>query len=142
MPIGAFIAKSEFMDLLKENPVLGHITTFGGHPVIAAAGVATIEILQNSSLIQETLEKEKLIRKLLQHPLITEIRGKGLMLSAIMKNSEIASQVVHHCMEKGLILFFLLFEKKAVRMTPPLTISNKEIEMACQIMLEVLNELV
>lgn len=142
MPIGAFIAKSELMDLLKENPVLGHITTFGGHPVIAAAGVATIKILQNSSLIQETLEKEKLIRKLLQHPLIKEIRGKGLMLSAIMKNSEIASQVVHRCMERGLILFFLLFEKKAVRMTPPLTISNKEIEMACQIMLEVLNELV
>ena len=141
MPIGAFIARSELMDLLKENPVLGHITTFGGHPVIAAAGVATIETLHNSSLIEETLEKEQIIREQLQHPLIEEIRGKGLMLSAIMKSPEIASQVVFRCMDRGLILFFLLFEKRAARITPPLTISKEEVIQGCQIILEVLNEL-
>jgi acetylornithine/succinyldiaminopimelate/putrescine aminotransferase len=141
MPIGAFIARSELMDLLKENPVLGHITTFGGHPVIAAAGVATIETIQQSHLMAEALKKEQLIRKHLQHPLIEEIRGKGLMLSAIMKRPEIASEVVLRCMDKGLILFFLLFEKKAVRMTPPLTISEEEIIKGCEIILEVLNEL-
>jgi acetylornithine/succinyldiaminopimelate/putrescine aminotransferase len=141
MPIGAFIAQSKLMNLLKENPILGHITTFGGHPVIASAGVATIETLHNSSLIEETLEKEQLIRKRLQHPLIQEIRGKGLMLSAIMTSPDIANQVVHRCMDRGLILFFLLFEKRAVRMTPPLTISIQEIEEGCLLILEVLDEL-
>ena len=141
MPIEAFVARSELMDLLKEHPVLGHITTFGGHPVIAAAGVATIEALHNSSLIEETLEKEQIIREKLQHPLIEEIRGKGLMLSAIMKSPEVASQVVLRCMDRGLILFFLLFEKRAARITPPLTISKEEVIEGCQIILEVLNEL-
>lgn len=141
MPIGAFIARKELMDLLQENPVLGHITTFGGHPVIAAAGVATISVLQNSSLIQDTLSKEELIRERLQHPLIKEIRGKGLMLSAIMTTADIAGQVVHKCLEKGLILFFLLFEKRAVRMTPPLTTSEDEIILACDIITEVLDEI-
>jgi acetylornithine/succinyldiaminopimelate/putrescine aminotransferase len=141
MPIGAFIARSELMDLLKENPVLGHITTFGGHPVIAAAGVATVETIQQSNLMQEALEKEQLIRKHLQHPLIEEIRGKGLMLSAIMKSPEVASKVVLHCMKEGLILFFLLFEKKAVRMTPPLTISKEEIIEGCTLITKTLNQL-
>jgi len=141
MPIGAFIARSELMDLLKENPVLGHITTFGGHPVIAAAGVATIDTIQNSTLIPDALEKEQLIRAQLQHPLIEEIRGKGLMLSAILKTPEIASQLVLRCMDRGLILFFLLFEKRAARITPPLTISKEEIEAGCQIIIEVLNQL-
>jgi acetylornithine/succinyldiaminopimelate/putrescine aminotransferase len=141
MPIGAFVARSELMDLLKENPVLGHITTFGGHPVIAAAGVATVETIQQSQLMQQALEKEQLIRKHLQHPLIEEIRGKGLMLSAIMKRPEIASEVVLRSMDQGLILFFLLFEKRAVRMTPPLTISEEEIVEGCQIILNILNQL-
>ena len=141
MPIGTFIAKSEMMDLLKDNPALGHITTFGGHPVIASAGVATVNVIQSSDLMQQALEKEQIIREHLQHPLIKEIRGKGLMLAAIMEDEEIASKVVHECLKEGLILFFLLFENKAVRITPPLTISKEEIVKGCQIILNVLNQL-
>jgi 4-aminobutyrate aminotransferase-like enzyme len=93
----------------------------------------------NSDLINETLRKEKLIRNKLQHPLIKEIRGKGLMLAAIFKTPEIAQEVVMHCLDHGLILFFLLFEKKATRITPPLTISDEEIEEGCQIIISILN---
>lgn len=141
MPIGAFIARSEMMELLKEDPVLGHITTFGGHPVIAAAGVATINEIQNSTLMSDSLRKEKIIREKLKHPYISEIRGKGLMLSLIMKEADIASRVVHEGMKEGLILFFLLFEKKAVRITPPLTISEEEIRKGCDIILKTLNKI-
>ena len=140
MPIGAFIAQKQVMDLLKENPTLGHITTFGGHPVIAAAGVATINTIQNSTLIEDTLKKEQLIRKHLNHPLIKEIRGKGLMLAALVESSELAAKIIHRCLEKGIILFFLLFEGRAIRITPPLTISEAEIIEGCEIMNEVLNE--
>jgi len=141
MPIGAFIAQKHMMDVLKENPALGHITTFGGHPVIAAAGVATISVIQQSNIIVDTLEKEQLIRKHLEHPLIKEIRGKGLMLAAIVESPELAAKIIHRCLEKGLILFFLLFEGKAIRITPPLTITNTEIIEGCKIVNEVLNEL-
>ena len=142
MPIGAFIAKKSLMDLLKESPTLGHITTFGGHPVIASAGVATVETILNSNIINETLEKEALIRKLLIHPKIKEIRGRGLMLAAIVESNEMASKVIHKCLERGLILFFLLFEGKAMRITPPLTISKKEIIKGCEILKKVLDEVV
>ena len=141
MPIGAFIAQQKFMSLLKENPVLGHITTFGGHPVIAAAGVATVNEITNSNIIEDSLEKEKLIRSLLVHPSITEIRGKGLMLAAMLTSPELTSKVVLRCLEKGLILFFLLFEKNAIRITPPLTVSHEEIKKGCAILLETIEEL-
>ena len=140
MPIGAFIAQKNIMDLLKEHPSLGHITTFGGHPVISSAGVATLLTIQNSSLIQKTLTKEVLFRNLLKHPMIIEIRGKGLMLAIIVKSSEVATKIIHRCLEKGLILFFLLFEEKAIRITPPLTISEKEIRAGCKILTKVLDE--
>ena len=140
MPIGAFIAKKNLMDLLKENPKLGHITTFGGHPIIASAGVATVQTILNSKLIKETLEKEALIRKLLVHPKIKEIRGKGLMLAALVESNEMASKIIHKCLEYGLILFFLLFEEKAIRITPPLTISKKEIIKGCKILRKVIDE--
>ncbi len=141
MPIGAFIAQKHLIDVLKENPSLGHITTFGGHPVIASAGVATINIIQNSTLIKDTIVKELLIRKHLKHPLIKEIRGKGLMLAAIVESSELAAKIIHKCLDKGLILFFLLFEGKAIRITPPLTITKKEIIKGCKILKNVLEEL-
>ncbi|WP_339610547.1 aspartate aminotransferase family protein [uncultured Planktosalinus sp.] len=139
MPIGAFVSSFDKMKLLQNNPKLGHITTFGGHPVIAAAALATLKELTSTSIIQETLEKEKLFRKLLVHPLINEIRGIGLMLAVMVENEEIASRVILECKNNGLILFWLLFEGKAIRITPPLTISNEEIEQGCKIILNTLN---
>lgn len=141
MPVGAFTASEKMMDLLSHNPKLGHITTFGGHPVIAAACLATLQELTETALMQEALEKEKKFRKLLVHPLLSEIRGKGLMLAAMTKSPEITDKVVLQCQNKGLILFWLLFEGCAIRITPPLTISNKEIEEGCGIIIEVLNEI-
>jgi acetylornithine/N-succinyldiaminopimelate aminotransferase len=140
MPIGAFIAPYKMMALLQKEPKLGHITTFGGHPVIAAAGFATVTEITTSTLIQDTLHKEELIRKHLQHTAIKEIRGKGLMLAAIMDTAEIAAEVILTCLDRGLILFFLLFEKKAIRITPPLTISEEEIIEGCNILKEVIDE--
>ena len=140
MPIGAFIASQEIMTCLKDNPTLGHITTFGGHPVIAAAGLATITELNTSNLIKETLRKEQLIRSCLQHASIKEIRGKGLMLAAIVETPELASKIILKCLDKGLLLFWLLFEGKAIRITPPLTISEEEIKKGCAILIEAIEE--
>jgi len=142
MPIGAFIASKTLMDCLKEKPALGHITTFGGHPLIAAAALATLKEVTTSNLMEESLRKEKLFRSLLTHPEVLEIRGKGLMLAALVKSSEIASQVILKCMDRGLLLFWLLFEGRAIRITPPLTISDNEIRLGCKILLEVLDEVV
>jgi len=141
MPIGAFISSFENMSTLKKNPKLGHITTFGGHPVIAAAANATLKTLLKSNLIKESLRKEELIRSLLIHPLITEIRGKGLMLAVITKSEEITNKVILKSLKNGLILFWLLFEGKAIRITPPLTISDDEIKKGCAIILSILDEI-
>ncbi|APG64614.1 aspartate aminotransferase family protein [Tenacibaculum todarodis] len=138
MPIGAFISSLEIMNILKDNPKLGHITTFGGHPVIAAAGLATVNEITSSSLINETLRKEELIRKHLKHSAIKEIRGKGLMLAIIMENPEVTSEVILESLDKGLILFWLLFEKNAIRITPPLNISDEEIIEGCDILLQII----
>ncbi len=141
LPVGAFTASHKMMATLKEKPMLGHITTFGGNPVIAAAALATLEEITTTSLIPQTTEKEILFRSLLKHPLIKEIRGKGLMLTLIMESSEIANDLVLSCAQNGLVLFWLLFEKKAVRITPPLTISEEEIKEGCAVILKVLNSL-
>ena len=141
MPIGAFTASEEMMNTLSEHPKLGHITTFGGHPVIAAAALATLEEITSSRLIPETLEKEALIRKYLQHPLIKEIRGRGLMLAVMVDSPEIANKIVLQAKEDGLILFWLLYEPKAVRISPPLTISKEEIEKGCNTILNILNSI-
>ena len=141
MPVGAFSASKEMMDLLSHDPKLGHITTFGGHPVIAAACLATLQEITETNLMQQALEKEKLFRETLKHPLIKEIRGKGLMLAVLTESPEIATEIILKCQDKGLILFWLLFEGSAIRITPPLTISNEEILIGCGIILEVLNEI-
>ena len=139
LPIGAFTASISLMDLLSDNPKLGHITTFGGNPVIAASALATLQEITETNLMQEALKKEKLFRKLLKHPLISEIRGSGLMLAPILPSAEIASEVILACQEKGLILFWLLFENKALRISPPLTISEEEIKKGCGIIIDILN---
>lgn len=141
LPIGAFTASSILMDTLQDNPKLGHITTFGGHPLIASSALATLKEITSSSLMAQTLEKEKIIRELLNHPLILEIRGKGLMLAAIVTSDKIATEVILKCQENGLILFWLLFEPKAIRITPPLTISIEEIKKGCGIIIDVLNSI-
>lgn len=140
MPVGAFTASATMMDLLSNNPKLGHITTFGGHPVIAAACLATLKEITETSLMADALAKEKLFRELLVHPLIEEVRGKGLMLAAMTKNADITNEVILKCQDKGLILFWLLFEGCAIRITPPLTISEEEIREGCAILLEVMDE--
>ncbi|MDP2087778.1 MAG: aminotransferase class III-fold pyridoxal phosphate-dependent enzyme [Flavobacteriaceae bacterium] len=141
MPIGAFISSYENMSLLKEHPKLGHITTFGGHPVIAAAGVATLKEVTETDLMHQVIEKEKLFRKLLVHPKIKEIRGTGLMLAAMVESADFATQVILKCLDNGLILFWLLFDGTAIRITPPLTISAQEIEEGCKIILKTLDEI-
>lgn len=139
LPIGAFTASNHVMALLQDNPKLGHITTFGGNPVIATAALETLRELTETDLIAQTLQKEKIFREHLKHPLIKEIRGRGLMLAPIFESAEIASKVILGCKDQGLILFWLLFEDRAMRITPPLTISDDEIIEGCEIILKVLN---
>ena len=141
MPIGAFTASRGMMSTLKDHPKLGHITTFGGNPLIAAAALATLKEVTESDLMEKVLEKEQLFRQHLVHPLIEDIRGKGLMLAAILPSAELVNEVILTCQSEGLILFWLLFEPKAIRITPPLTISNEEIIDGCDIILSVLDKI-
>ena len=140
LPVGGFTASQKIMGSLAQNPEMGHITTFGGNPVIAAAALANLQELIETDIMSASLKKEKLFRKLLVHPLVEEIRGKGLMLAMMLPSEEMATEVILKCQEKGLVLFWLLFEKKAVRITPPLTISEEEIKTGCGIVLDVLNQ--
>ena len=142
MPIGAFISSFEMMGLLKDNPKLGHISTFAGHPVIAAAGNATVTEILDQNLLAESVRKEQIIRKYLVHNAIKEIRGKGLMLAIIVETPDIAAQIIHQCLKNGLILFFLLFEGRAMRVSPPLNISDQDIEKGCNIILKSINEVI
>lgn len=141
IPIGAFTGSKQLMDVLHINPILGHITTFGANPVITAAALQTLKIILNSKIMEETLLKEKLLRQKLTHKLIKEIRGIGLMLCLIMEDFEIANKLVLQAKNEGLILFWLLIEKRAVRITPPLTISEKELEEGCDIITGILDSI-
>jgi acetylornithine/N-succinyldiaminopimelate aminotransferase len=138
MPIGAFISSWKLMNLLTFEPKLGHITTFGGHPINCAASLATLEHLLAADVMQKVDEKEQLFRLHLKHPKIKEIRGNGLMLSIEFEDEELAKKVVKQSLENGLILFYFLFTKTAIRITPPLTISDKEIVEGCKIIKGVL----
>ena len=141
LPVGAFIAAQHHMAQLKEAPSLGHITTFGGNPVIAAACRATLSTILSSNLMAKALVKEQLFRELLVHRKIKEIRGKGLMLALIMDSPKSAQQLVKQSLKNGILLFFLLFESKAVRISPPLTITTKQIRQACEKILQTLDSL-
>ena len=140
LPVGAFVANEKHMELLSHDPKCGHITTFGGHPIIAASCLATLQELLETDLMEKALEKEKLFRKLLQHPLITDIHGIGLMIAPMTPSDDITNRVILKCKDKGLILFWLMFEGRAIRITPPLTISEQEIEEGCNILLQALDE--
>ncbi len=141
MPIGAFIASTDLMHLFKENPKLGHITTFGGHPVSCAASLATWNVLKNTDLIDQIPVKEQLFRGHLSHPLIKGIQGLGLMLSIEVQSDEVCTKLVEKLMDKGLITFFFLFRTDAVRLSPPLTISEEEIVWACEQICQCLDEI-
>ena len=133
MPIGAFISSWELMNLLTFEPKLGHITTFGGHPVNCAASLACLQHLLNSDIMKEVDQKEQLFRTHLKHPKIKKIRGEGLILAVEFEDEEIARKVVEQSLENGLILFYFLFTKTAIRITPPLTITEEEIIKGCEI---------
>ena len=142
VPGGAFMSSAEIMDSLSHSPKLGHITTFGGNPLIAAAAHATLKEVLESDLMQEIEEKENLLRKLLQHEKINKINGKGLMLAVDLGSAEFTLSVAKRCMEKGLIVFWQLYRNQFLRISPPLTISPEEIEMGCKIILEAIDETV
>jgi acetylornithine/succinyldiaminopimelate/putrescine aminotransferase len=136
MPIGAFIASNTIMDALKENPILGHITTFGGHPVCCAAGLAALEVLLNEKLIEQVPEKEALMRQLLVHPSIKQIRGKGLMLAIELRDFDLNKNVIDRCIENGVIIDWFLHCTNAMRIAPPLIITPDEIKKACAVIVE------
>lgn len=140
VPVGAFMSSSEIMESLSHSPKLGHITTFGGNPLIAAASYSVLKEVLESGLMNETEEKEKLFRELLIHPKIKNINGKGLMLAVNLENPEYTLKVAKLCMEKGLIVFWQLYRNEFLRISPPLTISKEEIKQGCEIILSALEE--
>jgi acetylornithine/succinyldiaminopimelate/putrescine aminotransferase len=136
MPMGAFIAPKYIMDSLSDNPILGHITTFGGHPVCCAAGLATISVLLEENYIQKVLAKETYFRSLLKHKLVKSVSGTGLMLSLEFENFEQNKRIIDRCLKAGLITDWFLFAPEKLRITPPLTINDEEIKEACEIILK------
>lgn len=140
VPVGAFMSSAEIMKSLQHSPKLGHITTFGGNPLIAAASYATLKEVLDSGLMNEVDEKEKLFRELLVHPKIKKVNGRGLMLAVELESPEYTLDVAKRCMEKGLIVFWQLYRNEFMRISPPLTISKEEIKKGCEIILEALNE--
>ena len=127
--------------MLLDHPKMGHVTTFGGNPVIAASCLETLRILTDGDIIPQTLEKEKIFRAHLVHPAIREIRGMGLMLAPMFESEETAPKLVSHLLDKGVIGFLLLYEHRALRLSPPLTISEKEIVYGCEKIREALDEM-
>ncbi|MDB4903046.1 MAG: patA [Mucilaginibacter sp.] len=136
MPLGAFISSDVIMSALKENPILGHITTFGGHPVCCSAGLAALEVLLNENLLYKVAEKEELFRKNLTHPAIKEVRGKGLMLAVELESFELNKKIIDRCIENGVITDWFLHCSNAMRIAPPLIITHDEIEKACEVITE------
>jgi len=136
MPIGAFVSSNQIMGALKENPILGHITTFGGHPVCCAAGLAALEVLLDENLVDIVAEKEALMRSLLVHPAIKEVRGKGLMLAIELENFDINKKIIDRCIANGVITDWFLHCDNSMRIAPPLIITHQEIKKACEVIIE------
>lgn len=139
MPIGAFMASSQLMEVFRNNPILGHITTFGGHPVSCASSLATLQVICSQNLAEQANDKGNLIKSLLVHPKIKEIRGKGFMLAAEMDSFEVLKPVIDAAIQRGVITDWFLFCDNSMRLAPPLVITESEIREAVGIILEVLD---
>ncbi|NII85273.1 MULTISPECIES: aspartate aminotransferase family protein [unclassified Pedobacter] len=139
MPIGAFISSLEIMSVLSHTPILGHMTTFGGHPVCCAAGLATLRTLVDDLIVDEVEEKGQLFKQLLQHPAIKEIRGKGLMLAVEFENFEINKKIIDACILDGVLSDWFLHCSNSMRIAPPLIITKEEIKEACKTILKNIN---
>ena len=139
MPLGAFVADKNIMDVLTHNPVLGHINTFGGHPVSCAAGKAAMEALLEENMIAFVKEKEELFLKKLKHPAIKKVSSKGLMIAVFFDSFETNKKIIDALIERGIFTDWFLFAPEALRIAPPLNISNEKIEISCDIILEVLS---
>jgi acetylornithine/succinyldiaminopimelate/putrescine aminotransferase len=140
MPIGAFIANERLMKTLSFEPVLGHITTFGGHPVSCAASLATLNYIVDENLMDQIPAKSALFHSLLAHPIIKEVRGIGFMLAVEMKDFKTVKAVIDECIQNGLITDWFLFCDNSLRIAPPLTITEEEIKIACNILLQAMNK--
>ena len=136
MPIGCFISSKEIMSSLKQNPILGHITTFGGHPISTAASLATLETIQNENLIDQVAGKALLFKKLLRHDLIKSIRNQGLLMAVEFESYEVLKRIIDRALEAGIITDWFLFCNNSMRIAPPLTISEIEIKEVCQTLLK------
>ncbi len=141
MPIGAFVANQQVMKVFSNNPLLGHITTFGGHPVSCAAALATLNFIKSSGVIDSVKKKEQLFLEKLVHSEIRQIRSAGLWLAVELDSFEKVQKVIKVCLEKGLITDWFLFNDRSIRIAPPLIITEAEIEKACEILLAGLDEL-
>jgi acetylornithine/succinyldiaminopimelate/putrescine aminotransferase len=140
MPLGGFIANKQLMDAFTDNPVLGHITTFGGHPVCCAAGKAAMTVLLEEQLIDQVKVKEQLFLSLLQHPKIKTIRSRGLMMAVELEDAATLQRVIQRCIENGVFVDWFLFAPHCIRIAPPLNISEDEIREACGVILQVLDQ--
>jgi acetylornithine/succinyldiaminopimelate/putrescine aminotransferase len=136
MPLGAFIADKKIMSQLMDRPVLGHITTFGGHPVCCAAGLASLNVLLGENLFTDVFEKEKVFKKLLVHPKIKSVRSAGLLIAVEFENFDVNKKIIDTCIENGVLIDWFLFAPQCMRIAPPLTLSISEIENACKIILQ------
>ena len=131
MPIGAFISSKKVMHSLTNNPVLGHITTFGGHPVSAVASLATLEVIKDQRLYASAESKAEIFKRLLQHEAISSIRNKGLMMAVEFESFEVVKPILDACLANGVLSDWFLFDNRSMRIAPPLTITDEEIESAC-----------
>ncbi len=140
MPIGAFAAKKELMQTLTAEPVLGHITTFGGHPVSCAAALASLEVILTIPLEEKVAKFEEIIRQKLQHPLLQKITGKGLLLSGVLGSETINFTFIANCIKNGIITDWFLFASDRFRIAPPLTITIEELHLSIDLLLKSLND--
>lgn len=141
MPLGAFVADKNLMDAFTDNPVLGHITTFGGHPVCCAAGMAAMKVLLDDKLIDDIKEKENLFKQLLIHPKIKAIRSQGLWMAIEFESFEVNKKIVDSLIDKGIFTDWFLFASNCMRIAPPLTISKEDIKKACEIIITQISKL-